>query len=277
MISFLHKQISFNSRFKNQLAIALILGGILALIMIFLGPFDTDRFQSNYKNLILGGFGVLFSIFYVINARLESWWYTANHKKWTIKNEVIAFLTLMLISSIPIHFYNQVFLNEFFNQDYRTNQYLQHGLWFIRTSIIPIMLILLPFYIYFRSRFGELISPRSLNEIELSGINKGEKLLIQNEELLFVKSSENYVEIFYEKGSQVKHETFRNTLSEINRQAAFLKRCHRSYLVNISNIKRVKGNSQNAKIEFHQHGLDIPLSNTYYKSIKSSLAIHPKI
>ncbi|MEM7381139.1 MAG: LytTR family DNA-binding domain-containing protein, partial [Bacteroidota bacterium] len=104
-----------------------------------------------------------------------------------------------------------------------------------------------------------------------------EKLRIQKEELLFVKSSENYVEIYYNKDNEVQHEIFRNTLGEINRQAAFLKQCHRSYLVNISNIKNIKGNSQNAKIEFHLEGLDIPLSNTYYKSIKSSLGVQPKI
>ncbi|NAS12997.1 LytTR family transcriptional regulator DNA-binding domain-containing protein [Poritiphilus flavus] len=80
--------------------------------------------------------------------------------------------------------------------------------------------------------------------------------MIEKQESLFVKSSENYVEIFYEKEHDIQHETFRNTLGEISRQAAFLRQCHRSYLVNISNIKMVKGNSQNAKIEFHQHGLD---------------------
>ena len=118
-----------------------------------------------------------------------------------------------------------------------------------------------------------MVTSESLSEIEFCGINKGEKILIQKEDVLFIKASENYVDIFYKNESTVKHETFRNTLTAINRQAPFLHQCHRSYLVNISTIKVVKGNSQNAKIEFHHDDLDIPLSKSYYKTIKSTLSI----
>ncbi|MFK7747913.1 MAG: LytTR family transcriptional regulator DNA-binding domain-containing protein [Kordia sp.] len=95
--------------------------------------------------------------------------------------------------------------------------------------------------------------------------------MIQKTSVLFVKASENYVEIFYSKNKTIQYETFRNTLSAINIQASFLHQCHRSYLVNLTTIKNVKGNSQNAKIEFHYHGLNIPLSKSYYNSIKSAL------
>ena len=61
------------------------------------------------------------------------------------------------------------------------------------------MLIILPFYVYFRNKFGEFITSASLSEIEIYGINKGEKILIQKKAVLFVKASENYVEIFHKK------------------------------------------------------------------------------
>ncbi|WP_299533549.1 LytTR family transcriptional regulator DNA-binding domain-containing protein [Ulvibacterium sp.] len=272
MLTFLNKKIPFNFGFTNQLVIALVLGCILALIMIFLGPFDTDRFQSSYKHLILGGFGVLLSIFYLVNSRIETWWYHYQNRKWTIKFEIIAFISLVIITSIPIHFYNQIFLNDFFSQGYGANEYIRHGLWFFRSSMIPIMLALLPFFIYFRNTFGQLDTSDSLKEIELFGTNRGEKINIQKHKLLFVKSSENYVEIFYEKENSVHHAIFRNTLTAINEQAPFLSYCHRSYLVNTSSIKQIRGNSQNAKIEF-RHNLQIPLSKTYYKKVKSSLSV----
>ena len=272
MIKLLSKKIPFNFNYKNQRVIALVLGCILALIMIFLGPFDTDRFQSNYKRLILGGFGFVFSICYFIYSRVETLSYYYFNNKWTIKHEALSFICLVVFVSIPIHLYNQVFLNDFFIQDLGVKEYVQHGLWFFRSSMIPIMLALLPFFIYFRNKFGELHTPQSLKEIELFGTNKGERIKIQKHKLLFVKSSENYVEIFYEKDNYAEHTIFRNTLASIKEQAPFLQYSHRSYLVNTSSVKQIKGNSQNARIEF-DHDLEIPLSNTYYKHIKSSLLV----
>ncbi len=270
---FLSKQIPYTYSFRKQFLIGAILGLILAFIMIFLRPFDTNQFESNHRYLILFGFGVLLSIVYLINVRMESLWYNYKNKSWKVKHEIVSFLSFILISSVLIHFYNQVFLNDFFNYEYERYEYIKHGIWFFQQSIIPIVLILLPFYIYFRNKFGEVITSKSLSEIEFSGINKGEKILIQKKAVLFIKSSENYVEIFYKKDNTLEHETFRNTLTVINKQAPFLYQCHRSYLVNISEIKIIIGNSQNAKIKFRHGDLDIPLSKSYYKTIKSALNV----
>ncbi|MEL7268160.1 MAG: LytTR family transcriptional regulator DNA-binding domain-containing protein [Bacteroidota bacterium] len=274
MLDFLKKSIPFTALLKDQLKIALLLGTLLALILIFLGPFDTDRFQSDYKNWVFVGFGLLFSVFYLLTGRLENIWYRSSRKNWTVTHEALAFITLVLLGFGPIHFYNQVFLNELFLQpDYGFQEYLNHGLWFFGKSLVPIMLAILPFYLFFRNRFGTIVDPESESKIVLSGLNKGEQVVLPQNQILFVKSSENYVDIFFTTENGIRHETFRNTLTVIHEQAPFLKRCHRSYLVNTSNIKTIKGNSQNAKIYFHHTETDIPLSNTYYKSIKSALRV----
>ncbi|NKI30396.1 LytTR family transcriptional regulator DNA-binding domain-containing protein [Croceivirga thetidis] len=272
MIKLLNKHIPFNFRVKNQLVIAFVLGCLLSLIMIFLGPFGTYDFQSSYKHLILAGFGIVFSIFYLVNSRIESLWFSTRNYKWTVTDEIFAFIALVLITSIPIHFYNQIFLNDWFNQNESYNNYVKHGIWFFRETLIPIMLLILPFFLYLRNRLGKVHSEGKTTEIEIFGVNKGEKLVLQKNQILFVKSSENYVEIFYEVENDIKHTIFRNKLSSIKEQASFLSYCHRSYLVNTSNIKRIKGNSQNAKIQFHLN-LEIPLSNTYYKKVKSALPL----
>jgi DNA-binding LytR/AlgR family response regulator len=63
--------------------------------------------------------------------------------------------------------------------------------------------------------------------------------------------------------------TFRQTLSSTQKQLPFLEKCHRSYLVNINNIKEIQGNSQNAKIFIKNIDERIPLSKSRYKNIKS--------
>ncbi|MGD1945553.1 MAG: LytR/AlgR family response regulator transcription factor [Croceivirga sp.] len=272
MIKFLHKKIPFIVDFKNQCIVAVLLGCFLALVMIFLEPFDTDGFEADNKYLIFAGFGIVFSIFYVVNSRMEVLWFNSLHKKWTVKHEIFAFVILVFISSIPIHFYNQIFLNSWFEYNYSAYDYVKHGIWFFRSSLIPIMFLLLPFYLYLRNRLGILPVAEHFRELKILGTNKGEKLVVQEYQILFVKSSENYVEIFYKEDEITKHTVFRNTLSAIKKQVPFLRYCHRSYLVNTSHIKSIKGNSQNAKIEFTDD-LEIPLSNTYYKKVKSAVSI----
>ncbi len=272
LLEFLGKQIPYNYSFKKQFLTGALLGGLVVFIMIFLQPFGTDRFESNHKYLIFFGFGLLLLLEYLFWTRIENLWYNYKEKRWSVKTEIVSFVTFIFISSLPIHFYNQVFLNDFFNYQYSVYEYIKHGLWFFQHSIIPVMLILLPFYIYFRNRFGELITPESLSKIEFCGINKGEKITIQKEAILFIKASENYVKIFYSKDNTIQHKTFRNTLKAISEQAPFLYKSHRSYLVNISTIKAIKGNSQNAIIEFHLDDLNIPLSKSYYKTVKFALA-----
>ena len=273
MLQFLYKQIPYSNSIKKQLLIGAILGLIVAFIMVFLEPFGTYQFVSDYKYLIFSGFGFLFSISYLINTRLENLWFDHTNKKWMIRQEIVSFLSFLFIFSVIIHFYNQVFLNNLFDHKFDGYEYIKHGIWFFRHSIVPVILLLLPFYIFFRNKFGELNTSERLREISLFGLNKGEKIRIKKTAVLFVKASENYVEIFYSKNNTIQHETFRNTLSAINIQAPFLCQCHRSYLVNLTAIKSVKGNSQSAKIELHHDDLDIPLSKSYYNSIKSALII----
>lgn len=135
------------------------------------------------------------------------------------------------------------------------------------------MLIILPFYLFLRYHFGELITHEIVEEVEFMGLNKDEKLKVRKEAVLIVKASENYVDIYYAEDNSVRHITFRNTLTAISQHAPFLNRSHRSYLVNIANIKTVTGNSQNARIVFHSNDLEIPLSKSYYKNIKSTLIV----
>lgn len=273
MLEFIFKQIPYNYSFKKHVLIGALLGGIVTFIMIFLQPFGTYRFESNYKYLIFFGFGLLLFVTYFFWARIENLWYDYKSKRWEIGDEVFSFILFTLISTLPIHFYNQVFLNDFFNSSDNGYEYVKHGLWFFQHSMVPTMVVLLPFYIYLRNKFGELITPESLNEVNFHGINKGEKITIQKEALLFIKASENYVNIHYTKDNAIQHKTFRNTLADIHKQAPFLLQSHRSYLVNSLAIKTISGNSQNAKIAFHHDGLEIPLSKSYYKTIKLALGV----
>lgn len=127
MLDFLSKEIPYNYSFKKHLLIGAFLGGIVIFIMIFLQPFGTYGFESNHKYLIFFGFGLLLFMVYFFCARIENIWYDYKNKNWTIKYEIFSFILFMVIASLPIHFYNQVFLNDLFNSQFDGYEYLKHG------------------------------------------------------------------------------------------------------------------------------------------------------
>lgn len=148
---------------------------------------------------------------------------------------------------------------------------IESHLLYLLTIVIAMIPVFAPLMIYLRQKFGEKIVPLSPNSIMLIGENKNEILTLEKQELLFVKAVENYIEIcFVDKNAKIISKTFRQTLSKVYEQAPFLEKCHRSYLVNTTNIKEIIGNSQSATICFLVGDKQIPLSKTYYKYIKNN-------
>ena len=144
--------------------------------------------------------------------------------------------------------------------------------WYYKNIVIVMIPIVAPLLLYLRQKFGEHIIPIPQNTIIITGENKNEILKLEKKELLYINAIENYIEIFFvDTGKNLLSKTFRQTLSNVHQQLPFLEKCHRSYLVNINNIKEIQGNSQGAKISFQHVEKKIPLSKTLYKSTKSRL------
>lgn len=271
--SYVNKSTPYCKGFARQVGIGALLGGIVGFVMIFLQPFGTYSFQSNKKYLIFCGFGIVYFLLYLLWSRLENIWHVHKSKKWSIKNEISSFLFFVLLSSIPIHFYNQIFLNGLFTLSFSFVDYLNHWGWFVQHSILPISILLMPVFFFLRNRLGTLEPEKNNDLVQLFGTNKQEKITLKKESLLYVKASENYIDIYFDEDNTLGHTTFRNTLAVIHKQAPFLKKAHRSYLVNTATIKTITGNSQNAKIVFYHDGLEIPLSKSYFKKVKFALGL----
>jgi hypothetical protein len=245
--------------------IGFILCIYLSFIVIVLQPFDTSQFQAEHKTLLLSGFGNLIFILYVIQSSIENIWYFKKSKVWTISYEIISTILFLLFSGTVLYLYNRIVVNGI---ECAIETYWR----FLSVTVVCMTPIFVPLMLYLRQKFGEKIIQPSSNSIILIGENKNEILRLEKEELLFVKAVENYVEIcFVDKTNKTITKTFRQTLSNVGRQLPFLEKCHRSYLVNTSNISTIIGNSQSAKITFSVGEKEIPISKTFYKQIKNSL------
>ena len=92
-------------------------------------------------------------------------------------------------------------------------------------------------------------------------------------QLLFIKSVENYVEVHCESG--LKKHILRNTLKEVdNALEAYskIKRCHRSYLVNLKKVASFSGNAQGLSLQLKgMQTEEIPVSRSYVAEMKKVL------
>lgn len=100
------------------------------------------------------------------------------------------------------------------------------------------------------------------------------RLSLRRENLLFIESEDNYVCVWYLGGNAVKNIMVRNTLKKVAEQleGKKIKRCHRSYMINIDHIKALRREKEGFFIEMGIDGVpDIPISKTYGQEITSQL------
>lgn len=99
---------------------------------------------------------------------------------------------------------------------------------------------------------------------------KGElKISVLLESLLYIDSADNYITIHYMNKSKLSHFLLRNSLKWIDENLAEntpLVRCHRSYMVNLDNVKVLKKTKEGIMLELDADSApDIPVSKTYYE------------
>lgn len=113
--------------------------------------------------------------------------------------------------------------------------------------------------------------------ITLSSEDGKEEFTLPVDDVLFLESAANYVELVYIvlNADKPKKMLFRNTMKNIETMLSaypqvFL-RCHRSFIVNIEQIKQVKGNSQGVNLMLGE-GIDyVPVSRTNIPRLKELL------
>jgi len=113
--------------------------------------------------------------------------------------------------------------------------------------------------------------------IILSSENEKDRIQLELGNLLFIKSIENYVEVFWTNTKGIQKMLLRSSLKRIEKKLNSYSstfRCHRTYIVNIKNIERITGNSQGYRLIIKGVEDSVPVSRRYSKSFRK-LFIHP--
>jgi len=268
-----YPKVSFKTFFK----VMLLIGLSVVFILTVLQPFGTAGFKHEYKILLLSGYGIvifLVGIIYywivelIISSRMKD--------RWTIVHEVLYLFANVLMSLVGCYLYYGLVLSSKLS----LNRFFEFLLLSGSVAILPVGAYLL--YIY--GKFKEVRYLDNLtnsiedtidkkDEIKLTGSNEKEKLVVNADNLLYVKSNDNYVIIYMLEDGKLSKKMLRNTLNKINDLTGEkLIKCHRSYLVNTSKIVDIEGNITNSKLSILGSDQKIPVSRSNVEVFRKMMA-----
>lgn len=123
----------------------------------------------------------------------------------------------------------------------------------------------LNYYYHYDSKLGE-----GEKILHFKSENSNESLSLRLDALLFIRSEDNYVSVFYLINGQAKRELLRGTLKSIMEEniQPSLFRSHRSYIVNLYHLLQLKGNMNKMEIFLKNYKEPIPVSRKYIDGLR---------
>lgn len=251
-----------------------IFGLFITFFLWFFKPFDINTQEYSFYELLI--FGVIsFGIFFIAHTVLplmKSDIY--RESSWSIYSQIIFYIIL----SFAIATLNGLFINFRNDLGFSWTNYLIILIQTFAVGIIPITLSVLISYVlkykkianqsnYINSKIDKLITTND-EQYNIKSNVKSEALVLNESSFLFAKSSGNYIEIFV-VGEKPK--ILRMGLLDLEKQLdanKYMMRCHRSYLVNTSQINKVTGNAQGLQLWLKNNQSTVPVSRKYIEKIR---------
>ena len=212
-----------------------------------------------------------------------NWVYTILEKDidlntWTYKKDIIRFCKRLLFTGaifLVFTYYaiNYIYYNEIIFPI--KNYYL------VSTSYILIVAML--FYFIEKFLVFVRVQPKTLalnkiltdKPIVFLGKNKNELIETSIQNLICIQSMGHYLKFYLksEISDTIEVQISRNSIHKIKEETENFKslfRCHRSYIINVNEIKNIEGNSQKALIKLKSIKEKIPISRDSYKFLKKN-------
>jgi hypothetical protein len=247
---------------------------LFALIFINIyKPFSSFSWYnvSEFKFLIYSSLIILTGVLVVVISRMIMYYWGRSHE---IGLGVYLFWVLLEIFFMALFFtFYTAYLNP--ERDY---------LGIFKESLINTSLVLLLPYAVLHLYFAYKDKEKKLNQIEEERLvatgkqniysfhdEKGElRLSVTKENLLYIESADNYVEIWYLNKETPTKLVVRNSLKNIEKNLTNTNvvRSHRSYIVNLEAVKVIRRQKDGIYMEFGIDRVpDIPISERYNKKI----------
>lgn len=265
--------------FKSEISGFLKSTLILIILLYIIGFFNPDQNILNYFSGFFFTLLLTFLFNYFLNLIVISKFISAEN--WYLGKEIIRRLFFLAVYSFTVILYIDYSLGINFSKV---------DFWQFVTSCFIIGSIPITIKIFItKNRLlkaslaeAELLQEKiGLHQSEAKKIKKeiviksniiNEVFKVDVNDLLYLKSDQNYISILYLKEGKLKSHLLRislvNALKQIPSETVF--RCHRSYAVNINYIEKITGNAQSLKLELTQDCI-VPVSRSFVKEFKTKL------
>jgi DNA-binding LytR/AlgR family response regulator len=263
-----------------------ILAGItigVFLFILFFQPFPLEKFDFNNELLFITGFAGIVFIFMSLTRIIIPLIIRRNDREGdeTIMNSYLEGFIILVLSSVAFAFYLR----------YVGSVHTTFFIVFKEVLICfapPVVLKINDVIKGLRNQNESLVSERKaiqkqIEKYEEENLNKtvefisdtsSENLSLLIAEVVFIRSADNYVEIAYMEGDNLKKSLIRNTLKNIELQikpySNFI-RCHRTCIVNMRYIEKLNPNYGSHTLTIRGYPEKIPVSRQYLLKLKEAL------
>ena len=241
-------------------------------ILIF-KPFSIEnRTGEIYLYLILFSLGLVFFLSVYVMEFLVPYLFEKPFKNWTLVKAIIWYGWMILFVG-GVMFVYKSFLGGF--SDFTFKEYL-----FVSGRVfsigITVSFFVLGIFSYLNQR---QISFLSSNETCLVTSPEAKPIRLILNEILFIESDDNYVDIHLLQEGERRTEIFRSSLRNMESQLIHatspIYKCHRQYLINIKYFEISKKNSRSMAIALKDYGDILPVSRQYMEQIGQLLHTDP--
>ena len=279
--NFLNRPHSFNDDLKYNLRLISGISIGMFLFYLFFQPLDLKNEDFNNRLVIISGFGFITFFILGLNLIVLPYFFPKYFQtgKWNIIRDIILNALIWILISTSYSLYAryvgliEITAHSMFkilllgiapvailivvNQNKILKRYLQNAL--DLTKILET---------------DEEENGEKIEEITFESDNKSESLKVRINNLLLVKSANNYVEVFWETDDEIRKKLIRNTLTNIENQLKdypeFI-RCHRTSLVNKLYVENTIGGTHGLQIKLKKMDELIPVSRQYSVKIKEQI------
>ena len=256
----------------NWLQAGLIAGAIVFFLLFFLRPFGLGQFEGNLFIVALCFSMLSVAVTWCYGECVFKPW-VRRVKTWRVWHECAAILLLLYCVSLGnsilslLWFPNPVSLQLFLAYLYVT---LLFGI------PITLTIVALEYQKRLRTRLAELL-PKDTDAQAEETVTfhdtsvRGNDLTLPLSDFLYAEAQKNCVDIYFLREGHVEHQQLRTTLTSVladtNEKSIF--QCHRSFIVNLSNIRSAHGNSNGYQLTVGDEHHTVPVSRSYVPKLRS--------
>lgn len=267
MLKVFNKPYPFNDDLKyNSIIIFFTSLGVFVFLFLF-QPFDISSLPTKEKYYLLIGFAIITFLALSLHLLLIPSFFPKKFSsaQWTIKKEI--FWNLWILFTILAGYF---FLTNFLGA-------MKFGfstvIKLVLTAVIPISILIIVnhnkmirSHLKLADELNKKLKENKLIQEKIIYFNSDyqkDSLAIKVSSLLFIRSANNYIEVFWREGETTKSQMVRCSMvaaEEILNEHKFIFKCHRSFMVNVNHIDKIEGNSQGYRLFFENVNYPIPVS-----------------